>query len=469
MSDEPESRQEEETVRKQDNMASIDEKIKKLSYLVAGMFYMYTAIITLLRLFGSGRLAIGFVESYVYLRNGITVGGILFALLPVVIAFYSYKTGLNNKSRFYIQCFALAALLNHVGFLVHVLTNFAWIAMFSIKFVKTGPIIMGVISFFMFFLFICAHKLGRLTEKKYPCVNNDSIRVFVGVGICAMFLLLPSINATPANLIGSISKVFSEDVQVIAGDASTTLDSRAWSFQDSPDGKLFAFGCEANLTVLDAETLDMVFQDTSIKARAVRFSASGKYLAAVGEGISGDMSGIALYEVENGFKRLSDVAHYSSLGPKSKTFVRDVAFRPDERSMLFVYYDYWDKKDFSSREEWTELVLSSGGKGWSPVICEVETPSGRIIHKEILRREDEDILNSFRFSNDALILAYYHKFGEDHLNVWRNISFINTETWEEKLYLQEDNKYRMNALIIDSAKSGKIYFLYKHVYLVSTE
>jgi hypothetical protein len=161
------------------------------------------------------------------------------------------------------------------------------------------------------------------------------------------------------------------------------------------------------------------------------------------------------------------VAHYSSLGPKSKTFVRDVAFRPDERSMLFVYCDYWDKESFSSWDEWEGFVndIEYESNKRTPVICEIEVPFGRIIKKEILNDEYKDIMNVFRFSNDASELAYFHEFSTDNHNVWRNISFINTETWEEKLYLQEDNKYRMMALIMDTWELKKIFFLYKHVYL----
>jgi hypothetical protein len=189
------------------------------------------------------------------------------------------------------------------------------------------------------------------------------------------------------------------------------------------------------------------------------------------------MGALALYDVENGFRRIEEVSIPPDADPRKKTFAVSVAFRPDGKSLLCLYYNYWDYKQFSS-EEWVELkkVLSPGKPNaiikWPQICREIDVPLGRIIGEKTFDKKEEMSIKTFRFSTDASLLAYIHHFDDEEtpgLNQ-RNISFIDTQTWNEEVFYQKDPKYRMTALYTGLvADQGKLYFIYSHVYNLKRE
>jgi hypothetical protein len=142
-----------------------------------------------------------------------------------------------------------------------------------------------------------------------------------------------------------------------------------------------------------------------------------------------DLGAIALYEVENDFRRVEDVSIPSDADPRRKTFVVSVAFRPDGKSLLCLYYSYFDAKEFS-REEWMEIkkVLSLEDPNslieWPQVCREIEIPSGRIIGEKTFDKKEEASIRTFRFSTDASVLTYIHHFDDDAPPVWTRETLV---------------------------------------------
>jgi hypothetical protein len=410
------------------------------------------------------------VENYVYPRNGVTLGGLIFGFLPIAISVYSYKNCLNRKALLCIQSFSLCAALNHAIFLGIILTNYAWVAMTSMGFALIGPFIVCALAVFMYFLFSSALRLRKIMADTVDTTNDHAGSICVI--ICLFFLLSPIAAVRSTGIIKNITKFFPGRTVIYFKDCVTLNSDVTSVLQVSPDSKLIAAGCAYDLTVLDAKNLQQVFIDRDISARVTRFSPSGKYLVALGEGISGDKSNIILYETD-GFRRVKEIVLYSDPNPRRKISVVDASFKPDEKSLLFMYFEYWDSKFFSS-EEWKELKKKEGVGAddellkWVPIVREVEISSGRIIREERIegiRENDQGILRAYRFSPDASTLAGMHSVPVAKAYTGRrHISLYDTTTWEERLYRQDDPKYVVRVIYMDNLKMGKVYFLYENTH-----
>jgi hypothetical protein len=452
----------------------IDGRIKKLKTLIIVLFIAYAAVITILRIMGYGRLVMGFVESYAFRgMRWITVGGWIFTALPLVIAIYAVFTRLGANCRKCIQYFTLLAMLNHVGYFIIFILNYAWVAAISIGYAQIGPPIMLSLIILMLYLFISTRKLGGLeAQKTRPLKSEGSMKTnaLPGIAVVLAFIISPTLNFSMPEMYSYVTGFLPfNKVVIIKEEDCVYVSNAAWSIRFSPDGGLMAVGGYGGLTVMDSESKKQLFSDYSINVRSVCFSPDGKYLAAAGESISSvdkrsrrisnDLGGLALYEVD-GFRRLENVILPPESDAKRKNLVASAAFRPNG-NLLYVYCSYWDTKLLSD-EERSELYEREGSLlSWAPICREVDIPSGEILHEERFGRQYLDAFYRFRFSPDGSKLAYIHSFddkktfGKDQ----RNISLVDTQTWEERVFNQDDPKYQMWSLYMDSVDSGKIYFL----------
>jgi hypothetical protein len=484
MSDEPNDVGTEGTFREPENSPSLDERIVKLKGFVINMFCVYAAAITLLRGFGLGRLAMGLVESYT-LRGmkGMTLGGWLFTAMPVIIAIYVSKTRLAARWLMCVQYFALFAMLNHLAYLAVFMANFGWAMALSLSYAMIGPFIMAGLALYMFILFVNARDLAKLEHEKEPSRSageNDYLRCII---VFLVFLVSPLLSFHISDMLGAVWDFLPfGKVRTIMEEECGTSNSNGSTLCLSPDGRLLAVVGMRGMSVMDAKSLKLIFEDLSIGGMSGCFSPDGKYLAVVGEHIpfrkydikevrsnpNENLGALALYDVENGFRRIEEVSIPPDADPRRKTFVVSVAFRPDGKSLLCLYYSYWDQKLFDS-EEFKELLTRENNIPitWMPLCREIATPSGEIIHEERIARKMEKSLITFRFSPDASTLAYIHGFVEKRLGgAKRNISLIDTRTWNERVFYQKDPKYRMVALYPGLvADLGKLYFHYKHVHI----
>jgi hypothetical protein len=191
--------------------------------------------------------------------------------------------------------------------------------------------------------------------------------------------------------------------------------------------------------------------------RRIRFSPSGKYLAAGGRGIPEGSSDIAIYEVD-GFKRLHNVEMSEEDLTKEKLF-HDIAFRPDEKSVLVAWHKDWDweqipggyygeeakaiwhkeKIPVPSHPEYytvykdlvcTELSLEGRGKEHSKTI------------KTLSTKYDLLLSGGIGFSPSASLLVYPNWHIQNRLVKRNRLYFVDTQSWtEEEVML--DSKHSM--------------------------
>jgi WD40 repeat protein len=492
MNNEPDDGGSENSLQEQENALPLDERIEKLKNRIIKMFCVYTAVIVVLRLCGYGRLVMGLVESYT-LRgmNGMTLGGWLFTAMPVVIAIYASKTRLALRWFLCAQYFALFAMLNYLVYLAIFMVNYGWAAAFSIGYAKIGPFIMAGIALYMLALFVNARELGKLEHEKEPPRSAEEGDYLCCIIVFLVFLVSPALKFHISDVFGAVWDFLPfGKVQTIREEDCGTINTHGKAMCFSPEAKLLAIVGAYGVSVMDSQTLKPIFEDHSIAAASLSFSPDCKYLAVAGESIPvgkyftkevqsnpKDMGALALYDVENGFRRIEEVSIPPDADPRKKTFAVSVAFRPDGKSLLCLYYNYWDYKQFS-REEWAEIekVLSPGKPDaiikWPQVCREIEVPTGRIIGGKTFDKKEETSIKTFRFSTDASLLTYIHHFDDKETPGLdrRNISFIDTRTWDESVFYQKDPKYRMAALYPGLvAEQGKLYFDYSHVYSLKRE
>jgi hypothetical protein len=176
---------------------------------------------------------------------------------------------------------------------------------------------------------------------------------------------------------------------------------------------------------------------------------------------------VAVYDVEN-LKRLPQVAIPPDDNPRKIMVVRDVAFRPDEKSVVFVYYHEWNthgmKKEESSALAERENIPSDRRR--SPAFAEMDISSGQVRGEKkfeglFLRKRE---LWSLKISPDSSMLSYIHEFKdpENHRYTYsaRDFSFYNTYTWEENTVIQ-DPKHEDVFFYSYRADLKKIYFVYR--------
>jgi hypothetical protein len=457
-------------------------RIEKLKSLIIRAFCAYAAAITALRLFGAGRLAMGIVEGYAMRgRGGMTLGGWAFAAMPAAIAACAARSRLGARSRACLMCFAALAALNHLAYLAVFMANFGWAAAFSLNYAKVGPFIMLGLASFMLFLLAKAWELARL-EGRGPLGGGGPAWA---AAVFLVFALSPLASVSASDALGAAWGLtpFGK-VRVIAEADCAAVKIRGSEIRPSPDGKLLAYGGQNGLAVLDAGSMEVLFEDRSIGVRSLCFSPDGKYLAAAGESIPPgtyylydvrdspeDLGALALYDVAGGFRRERGAAIPPEADGRRKTRATAVAFRPDGKSLLCAYYSYWDVKLFDGEGKWRGLQAREDESPTAqiPIFLEVEVPSGATVRSwagvrgERLARRHMNSLGSFRFSPDASKLFYFDRFedkstpGVDQ----RNISMIDTGTWEGKLFRQEDLKYLVRSLHPELAGSGKLYFYYQ--------
>jgi WD40 repeat protein len=468
---------------------SLDGRISKLSKLISRLFYAYAAIITLLRLSGYGRLAMGLVEGIIYrfqmtgprtdfpfnllpLRISLysmplTTGGYLFALLPAVIALYSLKTHFNERSRRLVAGFSLLAVINHAILLAAFIVSWVWVFLMAPGTLYSAPAIMVLLIAFLLFLYKLSGKLKTLKIQAGEVSEYDDRLTVPNLLVAIIFILSPFLGTPPGVMLSNVSStlgIFS-DIRVIATEDCRRLASGAnvFSMRVSPDGKLIAMGGENDLSVWNVESKELLFNDTTISARSVRFSDSGKYLAAVGSPTSKDIlnSCVALYEVD-GFKRVQEVALPADTRHGRNTKVVDVAFRTDEKSIIYVYYSYSDHR---------QLILVDP-ESHSPVYHEIEIPSGKRTAMKFFPdlQLSERGIRFCRFTDDGIILSFI-RYSRKGKMLHQSFTFYNTTTWEAKtlsldipnreviLFITSNNFLLENSS--DNFGSGKIYFTHK--------
>jgi hypothetical protein len=445
-------------------------RIEKLKSLIIRAFCAYAAAITALRWHGRGILAGGFVEAFAYRSAFTTVGGYLFMAMPPAIALLAAKTKLSEASRKATLCFSFCALLNHALFLVLMAPGLMLAHPPISKDVLTGFCSDFFLSAFMLALCVYLRRLGKLREMAGEKRSGNMAACFLAVA--GLFLASAMATSYPSDVSRKLSSsaIGGWFPTSIALKDCTKLPSGSSEIAASPDGRRIAFGGRGELSVWDAPSRAMLLGDDTLHMRAARFSASGKYLAAAGTAASREYSCVALYDMER-LEREPLVVRLPDQTPKKASRVLDVAFKPGERSIVYVYYNYWDRssfdfegwKELSERENFTDPV------SWVPIFEEMEIASGRVIFSKSLGglslKEAE--IDSLKISPDGSVLAHLQRTEESAPSPYamRNFVLRDTATWEART-IEQDPSYSLNSAssyLLDRIGEGKIYFSYKKI------
>jgi hypothetical protein len=436
-------------------------------------------------------LAAGMVEISAYRVGGVNVGIYVSTFLLILIAVYAIKTNLDEFCCRFVLLFSLAEFINHI--LLAMLFFAGQIVAPLPRWMSRSITVAIAMSLYAIVMFSFAVKLGKL-KKGAVSMRNVFVPLFTALFCTVLFFVLPVyVTASPYQLwfkIGGMSGSVvntavskARDVLVLRLEDTTPLTSNIFSVRVSTDGKYIAMGGDKDLTVWDVESRELLLRDETMFVRSVRFSDSGKYLAAVGTPISNDYSCVALYEVD-GFKRLSQIYLEPDMEPGKKTVVMDIAFRPDEKSMIYAYYSYYDRDALGVMPEDVKQAMEkneedqSGRPVWSPTCVEVAIASGEIIAVKLLDdlRLLKTAIESLRFALDASFFAYVDCFPDEkihHILRYRNFILCDTSTWQKRIIRQDDLKYeilsskkalngkRLPEYNMDLAKKGKIYFTYE--------
>jgi hypothetical protein len=196
-----------------------------------------------------------------------------------------------------------------------------------------------------------------------------------------------------------------------------------------------------------------VWSDDSVAARRVRFSPSGKYLAAAGRGVQKGASDVAIFEVD-GFKRLPGFDWTEEEQLKEK-IIHDLMFRPDEKNLLVAWHRDWifDQMSQTKRGELWEKDMEEQAKipGEARVrklelyCTELDTENKEMTTSKINSLSDVyDLLEhgAIYFAPDASFLIYPKWYNRNNYVARHRVYRVDTRTWAEDEILL-DRKYSM--------------------------
>ena len=229
---------------------------------------------------------------------------------------------------------------------------------------------MKICVFLIFFMIIIFFACGELEKQKRMHCGEEYDSSYARYA-CLMMILFVASGALfihPSFVrIPSAMTVFGRFfAQTITSDDFVILPfGNAISIKVSPDGKFIAIANEYAVTLWDVQEKSLIMYDDTIAAYSVRFSNTGRYLAVGGEIPyekkredteyyesslvkirdeypfaarikNTEESLIAVYEIEE-MKRLSHISMLPETISGNITRVRQIAFRPDEKSFVFIY------------------------------------------------------------------------------------------------------------------------------------
>ena len=460
-------------------------QMKRLSRQIAISFYVYTVLITFLkvygwRLFGYDGLVlgIGFVELISYRRFPfVSIGGYLFMALPVVISIYALKSSFDARSVKYVRAFSLCAILNQLSLLIFEIPGSMLANSVNPNF-YIGRTLSAFLIIFMIFLFIACGKLTRLKKENGDTEFESShgyitlmMMLFIGSGVLYVHpyeMKIPSAKTVLGGLFAD--GITPEDFTILPfGDAI--------SIQVSPDGKYIAMANEYAVTLWNAQEKTLIMYDDSISPYSVRFSNSGRYLEAGGEIPNGtrrkntkyrelsiaavheeypfavgikntEKSCVAVYDVER-MKRLPLISMPPANIPETITWVRNVAFKPDEKTFAFIYDLYIPafggiEVGVLNGRVFTELELSTGQR-----LSEQKFDPSNFIQK----RSGRNFISPPRISPDGRLFIYFQ-------DLENTLSYYETSSWlENKMIL--GTKYGTVNFSDDWIWGDKIFFSYR--------
>ena len=434
------------------------EEIKKCREKIGTLLAIYFIVILLLILSGGENLLFIFREAS---GKRSILGKILFASLPLLMWFYSQRpTSTGSIVMLYavIEGIQVAFTLAIVVGLLFL--GFGFDAPSSIGMLPFAVLlIFGVVGALLLLfvrLFRSAQRLGQLMSAVGGAGGSsragrwDAMMVVVLI-VCYLAPGLPAWDSSAM----SLRKQFREAALVENYRLEKGIDYMA----GSPDGNLLALGTEQGLYVWDTTSRECVWSDDCLAVQRIRFSPSGRYLAAAGRGRPEGATDLVVYQVE-GFRRLPGFDWPEHEEHKEKVF-HDMMFRPDEGTLLVLWHRTWIwnrmSQGWSSAEaEAIDIKEESLGHKTdeSDLLCtevdvdkrEIGLP--RIIRQKLSVYHELSPEGCAYFSSDASRFIY-PTYRMEGIALVKWVHLVDTKDWIEQVY-QLDG-YRLDFLLgVDS-------------------
>ena len=425
--------------------------IKKCRERIGKLLLIYSAVVFLQVVSGAGNLLLLFLGT----AGGMSIlGKALFAALPLLMRFYSQRpSSTGGVLMFYavvegIQAAILLAVVSAGSFFFG-FDGPSSVAMLPFVVLLVFGVVGGLLVLFVK-LFRSARRLGQLMAAVGGASGNfraaclDAVMVVVAI-VCYLAPVLPAWDSMQSSR--NLRKELNQAPEVKIYRVKEVIDCMA----GSPDGSLLALGTEKGLYVWDTGRRECVWSDDCLAVQRVRFSPSGRYLAAAGRGRVEGTSDLAVYEVE-GFRRLPGFEWPEHEEHKEKVF-HDMVFRPDEETLLVLWHRSWiwnrmpqgwysdEAKAVREREERLGRDIGEGD-----LLCtEVEVKRGatgqpRTIRQGLSVYHELSPEGCAYFSLDASRFIYptYRYYME-----FKWLHSVNTQTWEEQEY--QFDGYRLDT------------------------
>ena len=417
------------------------EEIKKCRRKIGTLLIIYFMVILLQVVSGVGNLVVLFLDPSGDMN---ILGKILFAALPLLMWFYSQRPSSTGGI---LMLYALVEGMQAVIMLAMVvgLLFFGFgfdgpssVAMLPLAVLLIFGVVGGLLALFVK-LFRSSRRLGQLMLAAGPGDRTradrwDAAMVAVAI-VCYMAPALPAWDSIQSSM--SLKKQLKQAPEVKVYRVKEAIDCMA----GSPDGNLLALGTEKGLYVWDTRTRECVWSDDCLAVQRVRFSPSGRYLAAAGRGRPEGASDLAVYEVE-GFRRLPGFDWPEHEEHKEKVF-HDMAFRPDEETLLVLWHRSWiwyrigwSSDEARSIQEREESLGHDTGK--ADLFCsKIELAGASIGAPRIVRRKlsiayDLSPEGCAYFSEDASHFIYPSYDENSFLFKW--VRLVDTKDWKERVY-----------------------------------
>jgi hypothetical protein len=408
------------------------------------LLLIYCIVVSICRLFGPGMRYIAYVDWTVYRKD--LIARLPYYLAPFIGLAWLQWSRFGRGSLFFVAGTGLTGILNHgYAAAVSIMSGAPFFRLTG----NESPVRMNVLTAtglaVIFALF--AYGLFRSGKRLYTQKPLNKIwSPFIAFLVLILCHIAPFIDYKDvATLVTPYKNV-----------AVIDMGSGIRHMGASPDGKFLAVGTKSGLSVWDAESQQCVWSDDSVAVQRVRFSLSGKYLAAAGRGIPEGSSDLAVFEV-NGFRRIPNF-DWPEEDLRKEKIIHDIGFRPDEKSLLIAWHREWDWKQMSHEaalalrrkesDEARNIASEDNGKKLDLICTELDIISREILCTKVIKPLSPfyDLLEEggvYFLPNASFLL--YPKWHNHWGFVARNRLYLaDTRTWTEEEILL-DRKYSMRT------------------------
>jgi len=440
-----------------DEESDFSQEKKKLFQLLLA----YCVGVSICRLMGSGMRFISLLDWMIF-RQSVLAGSAFAAIqkfplqrLPWVLMPFAGLLCLqqgkwSRAGLFFVGGMSAVGVVNHIGGLF----VYLYYGVFQGAFVP--PSLRVIVALLLGVAFSgLSRRMFQLTQSLYSQEKEAKDACVRGIALLVLVFCLVAPFLSYGEIAKSVGRLINpyENVKLLKPGVEI------YFIDGSPDGKLLAIGAKDGVSVWDAESRQCVWSDDNVApAQRVRFSPGGRYLAAAGRGAPEGASDLAVFEVE-GFRRLPGFNWPEEDLQKKRTF-HDLAFRPDEKSLLAAWHRDWDwdqvpggfigKAAVAIRVQEIEEALKKNPSLQDrdlPFFCtELDMVSGEVRSTKAIRdlAQNYDLLDGggIYFSPDASYLIYPRWYNRNNYVARHRVYRVDTNTWtEDEIWL--DVKYSM--------------------------